>query len=112
MNMRILLVGALAFAGVVGVAQADTAEVQPVPYHYGMSLKVAKVLSMTEPATGMPGNHREHDLYRQGGQAESHQLPQAVGRLQLSELKIAPLWRDQPQGCRWQAALRGQAASW
>lgn len=51
MNMRILLVRALAFAGVVGVAQADTAQVQPVPYHYGMSLKVAKVLSMTEPAT-------------------------------------------------------------
>ncbi|WP_277588889.1 DUF2790 domain-containing protein [Pseudomonas chlororaphis] len=51
MNTRILLVGALAFAGVVGVAQADTAQVQPVPYHYGMPLKVAKVVSMTEPAT-------------------------------------------------------------
>ncbi|AVO59091.1 MULTISPECIES: DUF2790 domain-containing protein [Pseudomonas] len=51
MNMRILLVGALAFVGAVGVAQADTVQVQPVPYHYGMPLNVAKVVSMTEPAT-------------------------------------------------------------
>ncbi|MGE7955919.1 DUF2790 domain-containing protein [Pseudomonas sp. NPDC089530] len=51
MNLRIVLVGALVFTGAVGVAQADTPQVQPVPYHYGMPLNVAKVLSMTEPAT-------------------------------------------------------------
>lgn len=52
MNMRTLLLGAtLAMAGVTGLAHADTANVAPVPYHYGMPIHVAKVLSMTEPST-------------------------------------------------------------
>lgn len=52
MNMRIFLVGGfLAFVGFVGVAQADTTNVQPVPYHYGMPLHIAKVVSLTEPST-------------------------------------------------------------
>ncbi len=51
MNARILLIGAaLALTGVTGLAQADTTT-HPVPYHYGMPLHVAKVVSMTEPTT-------------------------------------------------------------
>jgi len=52
MNMRILLVGgALALSGFAGMVQANATAVQPVPYHYGMPLHVAKVVSMTEPST-------------------------------------------------------------
>lgn len=51
MNMSMLLAGVVAFGGVVGVAQADTTSVTPVPYHYGMPINVAKVISMTEPST-------------------------------------------------------------
>ncbi|ALI04337.1 DUF2790 domain-containing protein [Pseudomonas sp. FW306-02-F02-AA] len=52
MNMRIFLVAsALACTGFTGLALADSAPSQPVPYHYGMSLHVKKVVSMTEPTT-------------------------------------------------------------
>ncbi|MCU1747888.1 DUF2790 domain-containing protein [Pseudomonas sp. 6D_7.1_Bac1] len=52
MNMRILLVAsALACTGFAGLALADTASTQPVPYHYGMPLDIKQVTSMTEPAT-------------------------------------------------------------
>ncbi|APC18991.1 hypothetical protein BLL42_26030 [Pseudomonas frederiksbergensis] len=52
MNMRILLVAsALACTGFAGLALADSAPSQPVPYHYGMPLHVNKVISMTEPTT-------------------------------------------------------------
>ncbi|EPL07172.1 DUF2790 domain-containing protein [Pseudomonas sp. CF161] len=52
MNARILLIGAtLALTGVTGLAQADTTPTHAVPYHYGMPLHVAKVVSMTEPTT-------------------------------------------------------------
>jgi hypothetical protein len=51
MNSRTLLIaGALALSAFAGAAQADTTA-QAVPYHYGMSLHVAKVVSMTEPPT-------------------------------------------------------------
>ena len=49
MNSRTLLVaGALALSAFASAAQADT---QAVPYHYGMPLHVAKVVSLTEPPT-------------------------------------------------------------
>lgn len=53
MNMRTLLVtAALACTGFTGLAQAnDTPSSQAVPYKYGMSLHVAKVISLTEPST-------------------------------------------------------------
>ncbi len=51
MNSRTLLVaGALALCAFAGAVQADTTT-QAVPYHYGMPLHVAKVVSMTEPPT-------------------------------------------------------------
>ncbi|WP_191488432.1 DUF2790 domain-containing protein [Pseudomonas sp. FEN] len=51
MKLRTLLVtGALALSAFAGLAQADnTGTTQAVPYHYGMPLHVAKVISMTEP---------------------------------------------------------------
>ncbi|MGA8134654.1 MULTISPECIES: DUF2790 domain-containing protein [Pseudomonas] len=50
MKLRTLLVmGALALSTFAGLAQADTSSTrQPVPYHYGMPLNIAKVTSMTE----------------------------------------------------------------
>lgn len=52
MKMRILLVAsALACTGFAGLALADTAPAQPVPYHYGMPLDIKEVISMTEPTT-------------------------------------------------------------
>jgi hypothetical protein len=53
MNMRTLLVtAALACTGFTGFAQAnDTTTSQAVPYHYGMPLHVAKVISLSEPST-------------------------------------------------------------
>ncbi|MEF9674009.1 DUF2790 domain-containing protein [Pseudomonas sp. MWU13-2100] len=50
MKLRTLLaMGALALSTFAGLAQADnTGTTQPVPYHYGMPLHVAKVISMTE----------------------------------------------------------------
>jgi len=54
MNSRTLLVaGALALFASAGAVQADTTDtaVQAMPYHYGMSLDIAKVVSMTEPST-------------------------------------------------------------
>ncbi|MFW0754296.1 DUF2790 domain-containing protein [Pseudomonas sp. H11T01] len=52
MNSRMLLVaGVLGLSAFAGAVQADTTTVQPVPYHYGMPLHVAKVVSMTEPST-------------------------------------------------------------
>jgi hypothetical protein len=52
MNSRTLLVASvLGLSAVAGAAQADTTTVQPVPYHYGMPLHVAKVVSLTEPPT-------------------------------------------------------------
>ncbi len=50
MKLRTLLVtGALALSAFTGMAQADnTGTTQPVPYHYGMPLNIAKVTSMTE----------------------------------------------------------------
>ncbi|WKL52610.1 DUF2790 domain-containing protein [Pseudomonas kielensis] len=52
MNLRILLLAsALASTGASGLALADTSTAAPVPYHYGMSLHVKHVISMTEPST-------------------------------------------------------------
>ncbi|MCU1763578.1 DUF2790 domain-containing protein [Pseudomonas sp. 14P_8.1_Bac3] len=53
MNMRTLLVtAALACTAFTALAQAnDTASSQAVPYHYGMPLHVAKVISLNEPST-------------------------------------------------------------
>jgi hypothetical protein len=53
MNMRTLLVTtALACTAFAGLAQAnETSSSQAVPYHYGMPLHVAKVVSLTEPQT-------------------------------------------------------------
>ncbi|MDR8362893.1 DUF2790 domain-containing protein [Pseudomonas sp. JL3] len=53
MNMRTLLMTtALACTAFVGFAQAnETSSSQAVPYHYGMQLQVAKVISLTEPQT-------------------------------------------------------------
>ena len=52
MNSRTLLVASvLGLSAFAGAVQADTTTVQPVPYHYGMPLHVAKVVSLTEPPT-------------------------------------------------------------
>ncbi|KIH83683.1 DUF2790 domain-containing protein [Pseudomonas batumici] len=53
MNLRPLLItGALALSAFTGMALADTSgTAQPVPYHYGMQLNIAKVTSMTEQPT-------------------------------------------------------------
>lgn len=53
MNMRTLLMTtALACTAFAGFAQAnETSSSQTVPYHYGMQLQVAKVISLTEPQT-------------------------------------------------------------
>ncbi|MBK5356716.1 DUF2790 domain-containing protein [Pseudomonas sp. TH41] len=53
MNTRTLVVtAAFACIGFTGLAQAaDTTSSQAVPYHYGMPLHVAKVVSLTEPTT-------------------------------------------------------------
>lgn len=52
MNSRTLLVaGVLVLSAFAGAVQADTTTVQAVPYHYGMPLHIAKVVSMTEPPT-------------------------------------------------------------
>ncbi|WLG87513.1 DUF2790 domain-containing protein [Pseudomonas cucumis] len=53
MNMRTLLMTtALACTAFAGFAQAnETSSSQAVPYHYGMQLQVAKVISLTEPQT-------------------------------------------------------------
>lgn len=53
MNKHTLLVtAAFACIGFAGLVQAnDTASTQAVPYHYGMPLQVAKVVSLTEPTT-------------------------------------------------------------
>ena len=49
MKLRTLLMnGCLAFSAIAGLAQADNSSTQPVPYHYGMPLNIAKVTSMTE----------------------------------------------------------------
>ena len=50
MKLRTLMLGsALALTAVTGLAQADTTPV--VPYHYGMPLNIAKVISMNEAPT-------------------------------------------------------------
>lgn len=54
MKLRTLMLGgALALAAVSGLAQADDqqAAAKPVPYHYGMPMDIAKVLSMNEAQT-------------------------------------------------------------
>ncbi|WP_223484967.1 DUF2790 domain-containing protein [Pseudomonas sp. A-RE-19] len=52
MNMRTLLITtALACTAFAGFAQANDTSSQAVPYHYGMPLHVAKVVSLTEPST-------------------------------------------------------------
>lgn len=55
MNARIALIAAAMAAGsaaLPGIAHATTVpDSPPVPYHYGMALNVAKVISMTEPDT-------------------------------------------------------------
>lgn len=53
MNTRTLLITtALACTTFAGLAQAnETSSSQAVPYHYGMQLRVAKVISLTEPQT-------------------------------------------------------------
>ena len=53
MNTRTLLITtALACTAFAGLAQAnETSSSQAVPYHYGMQLRVAKVISLTEPQT-------------------------------------------------------------
>lgn len=53
MNTRTLLITtALACTAFTGLAQAnETSSSQAVPYHYGMPLQVAKVISLTEPQT-------------------------------------------------------------
>lgn len=54
MNIRpFLLTTALACTAFVGLAQANdtSATSNAVPYQYGMPLHVAKVVSLTEPAT-------------------------------------------------------------
>lgn len=53
MNMRTLLMTTtLACTAFAGFAQAnETSSSQAVPYHYGMQLQVAKVISLTEPQT-------------------------------------------------------------
>lgn len=50
MKVQVLITScAIAWMALTGVAQADTPVVQP--YHYGMHLDVAKVISMSEPVT-------------------------------------------------------------
>lgn len=55
MNARIAFFAAAmaASSAFCGVANATTTsqDSTPVPYHYGMALNVAKVISMTEPDT-------------------------------------------------------------
>jgi len=53
MNLRpLLMTGALALTAFTGIALADNSgTTQPVPYHYGMPLNIAKVTSMTEQPT-------------------------------------------------------------
>ena len=53
MNTRTLLITtALACTAFAGLAQAnETSSSLAVPYHYGMPLQVAKVISLTEPQT-------------------------------------------------------------
>ncbi|WP_282358078.1 DUF2790 domain-containing protein [Pseudomonas sp. PS01303] len=54
MNIRpFLLTTALACTAFTGLAQANdtSATSKAVPYEYGMPLHVAKVISLTEPAT-------------------------------------------------------------
>ncbi|KAA0961682.1 DUF2790 domain-containing protein [Pseudomonas sp. ANT_H12B] len=53
MNTRtLLLTTALACTAFAGLAQAnDSTSAQAVPYHYGMPLHIAKVVSLTEPTT-------------------------------------------------------------
>jgi len=52
MNSRMLLAaGVLALSGFTGAVQAQDTTVQAVPYHYGMPLHIAKVVSLTEPQT-------------------------------------------------------------
>jgi len=53
MNTRtLLIITALACTAFAGLAQAnETSSSQAVPYHYGMPLQVAKVISLTEPQT-------------------------------------------------------------
>ncbi|WP_025127385.1 DUF2790 domain-containing protein [Pseudomonas sp. PH1b] len=49
MNLRTGLTAALLLSALSGLAQADSTVA--VPYHYGMPLHVAKVISMSEPDT-------------------------------------------------------------
>ncbi|MGR4043530.1 hypothetical protein BLX41_12690 [Pseudomonas protegens] len=49
MNLRTGLTAALLLSALSGLAQADSSSA--VPYHYGMPLHVAKVISMSEPDT-------------------------------------------------------------
>lgn len=49
MNLRTGLTAALLLSALSGLAQADNTTA--VPYHYGMPLHVAKVISMSEPDT-------------------------------------------------------------
>lgn len=55
MNTRTLLsTAALACTALAGLAQADdgaSTQAQAPAYHYGMPLHIAKVISLTEPAT-------------------------------------------------------------
>ncbi|RDL19874.1 MULTISPECIES: DUF2790 domain-containing protein [Pseudomonas] len=54
MNIRtLMLTTALASTAFAGLAQADDTATSSsaVPYHYGMPLHVAKVVSLTEPPT-------------------------------------------------------------
>lgn len=54
MNIRtLLLTTALASTAFAGLAQANDTSTSSsaVPYHYGMPLHVAKVVSLTEPPT-------------------------------------------------------------
>ncbi|QQO01291.1 DUF2790 domain-containing protein [Pseudomonas sp. SW-3] len=50
MNIRTLLATTtLTIAAFTGYAQADTPDVPAKPYHYGMPIHVAKVISLEEP---------------------------------------------------------------
>lgn len=50
MNIRTLLATTtLTLAALTGYAQADTSNVPAKPYHYGMPIDVAKVISLEEP---------------------------------------------------------------
>ncbi|NBF02017.1 DUF2790 domain-containing protein [Pseudomonas sp. Fl5BN2] len=49
MNLRIGLTAVLLLSAASGLAQADSTTA--VPYHYGMPVHVAKVISMSEPET-------------------------------------------------------------